>query len=126
MTGGRVHEDQNRLATPVFLFLLTSLTLNRDTFSSFGHFRYAQGCTKSMKRHTLSETRPGTLTFKKGSKFSAYLQRMGGKELWQDLAKETCLSFSVSWVGNKYINLRNVNICLDKNKFLKIEERGIT
>lgn len=53
MTGGGVHEDQNRLATTIFLSLLTSLTLHPGTFSFFGHFRYGQGCAKGMKRHTL-------------------------------------------------------------------------
>lgn len=78
MTGGGVHEDQNRLATTIFLSLLTSLNPHPDTFSSFDHFRYAQGMRKELdETHTLRDARPCTLTFKKGSKFSCHLQRTG-------------------------------------------------
>lgn len=67
MTGGGVHEDQNRLATTIFLSLFTSLTPHPDTFSSFGHFRSAQGMRKEHEEtHTLKDARPCTLTFKKG------------------------------------------------------------
>lgn len=44
--------------------------------------------------HTLRDSRPCTLTFRKGSKFSCHLQRTGEKELWQDLARGDLCDFS--------------------------------